>query len=138
MKIPLDYTSKATLAFNTRRLDQLGALLAPEFHYQDPMGSMTGRDATLAREQAIFDAFPDVSVEMEPFAATEDRLAMTALLTGTFAGPFIMGGHTIQPNDRAFQFRFAAFFQFDGGYAVREEVFYDRAALMQALGQSWD
>lgn len=138
MRIPLDYTTKATLAFNTRKLDQLAALLAPEFHYRDPMGKMTGRDATLAREQAIFDAFPDVSVEMEPFAVTQDRLAMTALLTGTFTGPFVMGGHTIQPNGRPFSFRFAAFFQFDGGYAVREEVFYDRADLMQALGQGWE
>lgn len=138
MRIPLDYTTKATLAFNTRKLDQLAALLAPEFHYRDPMGEMTGRDATLAREQAIFDAFPDVSVEMEPFAVTQDRLAMTALLTGTFTGAFIMGGHTIQPNGRPFSFRFAAFFQFDGGYAVREEVFYDRAELMQALGQGWE
>lgn len=138
MRIPLDYTTKATLAFNTRKLDQLAALLAPEFHYRDPMGAMTGRDVTLVREQAIFDAFPDVSVEMEPFAVTQDRLAMTALLTGTFTGPFVMGGHTIQPNGRPFSFRFAAFFQFDGGYAVREEVFYDRADLMQALGQGWE
>lgn len=138
MQIPLDYTTKATLAFNTRKLDQLAALLAPEFHYQDPMGAMTGRDATLAREQAIFDAFPDVRVDMEPFAATQDRLAMTALLTGTFTGTFIMGGHAIKPNGRPFSFRFAAFFQFDGKYAVREEVFYDRAELMQALGQGWE
>lgn len=138
MQIPLDYTAKATQAFNTRQLDQLALLLAPEFHYRDPMGAMTGREATIAREQAIFDAFPDVQVVMEPFAATPDRLAMTALLTGTFRGPFVMGGHTIEPNGRPFQFRFAAFFQFDGGYAVREEVFYDRAELMQALGPGWE
>ena len=138
MQIPLDYVTKATLAFNTRKLDQLATLLGPEFHYRDPMGEMMGRDATLAREQAIFDAFPDVLVEMEPFAATQDRLAMTALLKGTFTGAFIMGGHAIEPNGRPFAFRFAAFFQFDGGYAVREEVFYDRAALMQALGQGWE
>jgi steroid delta-isomerase-like uncharacterized protein len=138
MQIPLDYAAKATEAFNTRKLDQLALLLAPEFHYQDPMGAMTGREATLAREQAIFEAFPDVRVEMEPFAATEDRLAMSATLTGTFTGPFVMGGHKIEPNGKPFSFRFAAFFQFDGGYAVREQVFYDRAELMQALGQGWE
>lgn len=138
MLVPLDHATKATLAFNSRQLDKLAVLLAPEFHYQDPMGSMSGRDATLAREQAIFDAFPDVQVAMEPFNATTDRLAMTAVLTGTFTGPFIMGGHRIDPNGKSFRFRFAAFFLFDGQYAVREEVFYDRAELMQSLGQGWE
>lgn len=138
MLIPLDYTTRATIAFNTRKLDELAALLAPDFDDQDPMGAMTGRDATLAREQTIFDAFPDVFVDMKPFAATGDRLAMTAVLQGTFKGPFVMGGHTIQPNGSPFSFRFAALFQFDGNYAVREEVFYDRAELMQALGQGWE
>lgn len=138
MRIPLNYTETATRAFNDRKLDDLVELLSLDFRYKDPMGDMTGREATRAREQAIFDAFPDVRVEMEPFAVAADRLAMTALLTGTFTGPFAMGGHTIEPNGAAFRFRFAAFFRFDGNFAVSEEVFYDRAELMRALGQNWE
>jgi steroid delta-isomerase-like uncharacterized protein len=138
MSTAINYVEKATAAFNTRDLDELLTLLSEDIHYKDPMGEMVGREATRGREQALYDAFPDIRVTMTPFVCTDTKLALTALLEGTFRNAFNMGGHVIAPNGKPFSFKFAAFFTFEGGYVVREEAFYDRAELMQKLGQDWE
>lgn len=135
MQIPFSFTGRATEAFNTRDLDALLALMSEDFHFVDPMTETRGREETRIREQALFDAFPDVKVQMSPVVWNNRHLAMTAEFAGTFTGPFAMGGHMIQPSGKPFRFRFAGLFTFNEEHATHEEVFYDRIALMQALGQ---
>ncbi|MBM2297748.1 ester cyclase [Sulfitobacter pseudonitzschiae] len=135
MQIPFNFTERASAAFNNRDLDALLGLMSEDFHFADPMGETTGRAATRAREEALFTAFPDIRVEMSPVVWNARHLAMTAVFTGTFTGAFAMGGQLIPPSGAPFQFRFAGLFTFDDHHATSEEVFYDRVALMQALGQ---
>jgi steroid delta-isomerase-like uncharacterized protein len=135
MHIPFNFAERATAAFNTRDLDGLLALMSEDFHFVDPMTETRGHEGTRAREQALFDAFPDVTVEMSPVAWNDRHMAMTAMFTGTFTGPLAIGDRVIPPNGKPFRFRFAGFFTFNDTHATHEEVFYDRVTLMQTLGQ---
>lgn len=136
MLTPKEFVSKAEHAFNNRELDKLLALFSEEFVYRDPNGPSPGKEATRAREEALFSAFPDIRVKMTPFAWTDTTLAMTAVMTGTFEKPFAVGGQELSPTGQHFSFEFAAHFRLREGLAVSEDVFYDRMTLLHALGQS--
>jgi len=128
------YPDLASRAFNARDLDALLALLSPDFLYVDPNGQARGHAETRAREQAIFDAFPDIRVVMKPLAWGDDALAMEAVLTGTHSGPFAYGGQIAPPSGRRIETRIAAHFTFSNGLAVREDAYYDRLTLLTQLG----
>jgi len=136
MLLPKEFPSRAEAAFNNRDLDALIALFAEEFVYRDPNGEARGREATRLREENLFRAFPDIKVEMTPFAWTQTTLAMTATMSGTFKGEFVVGDRVLIPTGKRFSFRFAAHFRFEGGYASSEEVFFDRPTLMRTLEQA--
>ena len=133
---PHDFAPKAEHAFNSRNMEMLLSLFSETFVYRDPNGESRGKEATRAREEALFSAFPDIQVEMTPVAWTDTALAMTAVMTGTFENAFSVGESVLPPNGQRFSFGFAAHIQIRDGLAVSEDVFYDRLNLLQALGQS--
>lgn len=127
---PNDYAEHAASAFNRRDLQAMIALVCEDFIYIDGMGTQTGRDCMRKREAALFEAFPDAQVTLSPFAVCDDRLALTAILTGTFAAPLVLPDRVIAPHGRHITVRYAAHFTFRDGLAIREEAFFDSAVLM--------
>lgn len=127
---PKDYAERAASAFNRRDVQAMLALVCEDFIYLDSMGIQTGREAMRKRETALFEALPDAQVIFSPFAVGNDRLALTAFLTGTFAAPLVLPGRVIPPHGRPITAYYAAHFTFRDGLAVREEAFFDSAVLL--------
>jgi ketosteroid isomerase-like protein len=127
---PNDYAERAASAFNRRDVEAMLALVCEDFIYFDGMGIQTGREAMRKREIALLEALPDAQVIFSPFAVGNDRLALTAFLTGTFAAPLVLPGRVIPPHGRHITAYYAAHFTFRDGLAIREEAFFDSAVLM--------
>lgn len=127
---PNDYAERAASAFNRRDVEAMLALVCEDFIYLDSMGIQTGREAMRKREIALLEALPDAQVIFSPFAVGNDRLALTAFLTGTFAAPLVLPDRVIPPHGRHITAYYAAHFTFRDGLAIREEAFFDSAVLM--------
>jgi ketosteroid isomerase-like protein len=132
---PNDYAERASRAFNRRDVEAMLALVCEDFIYFDGMGIQTGRESMRKRETALFEAFPDAQVTFTPFMVADDRLALTALMTGTFAAPLVLPGRVIAPHGRNITVHYAAHFTFRNGLAIREEAFFDSAVLMPLAEQ---
>lgn len=94
---PKDYAERAAQAFNRRDVETMLALVHEDFIYLDSMGIQIGRQSMRIRETALFDALPDAQVTLTPFMVADDRLALTALLSGTFSAPLVLPGRVIAP-----------------------------------------
>lgn len=127
---PKDYAERAASAFNRRDVQAMLALVCEDFIYLDSMGIQTGREAMRKRETALFEALPDAQVIFSPFVVGNDRLALTAFLTGTFTAPLVLPDRVIPPHGRHITAHYAAHFTFREGLAIREEAFFDSAVLM--------
>ncbi|BAO60182.1 ester cyclase [Pseudomonas protegens] len=132
---PHDYAERAARAFNHRDLESLLALVCEDFIYLDGMGMQSGRESMRKRETALFEAFPDAHMAFTPFIVADDRLALTALLTGTFTAPLVLPGKVIPAHGRPIAVHYSAHFTFRNGLACREEVFFDSSALMLPVEQ---
>ncbi|SDY27303.1 ester cyclase [Pseudomonas sp. NFIX28] len=133
---PNDYAQRAANAFNRRDIEALLALVSEDFTYLDSMGIQVGREAMRQRETALFEAFPDGHLILSPFAVGTDRLALTAMLSGTFAAPLVLPDRVLAPHGRFIAVHYAAHFTFKGGLAIHEEVFFDSAILMPSAEPS--
>jgi ketosteroid isomerase-like protein len=132
---PNDYAQRAAAAFNRRDVETMLALVHEDFIYLDSMGIQVGRQSMRKRETAIFDALPDAQVTLTPFMVADDRLALTALLSGTFTAPLMLPGRVIAPHGRPITLHYAAHFTFKDGLVIREEAFFDSAVLMSLAQQ---
>jgi len=135
---PNDYAERAARAFNCRDLEALLALVSEDFIYLDSVGIQIGREAMRKRENALFEAFPDAEVTFSPFMIADDRLALVAVLTGTFTAPLVLPDRVIPPHGRSITVHYAAHFIFKDGLATHEEVFFDSAVLLPTVEQAED
>lgn len=127
---PNDFAERAASAFNRRDVEAMVALVCEDFIYFDGMGMQIGRESMHKRETALLEAFPDAQVTLSPFAVGDDRLALTAFLTGTFTAPLVLPDRVIPPHGRHIAVYYAAHFTFRDGLAIREDAFFDSAVLM--------
>ena len=134
MTRPHDYPARAQEAFNRRNLEALTALWAPGIHYVAPGEETTTRAAALAREQALFTAFPDIVADLGRHHWAGERLVIEGELSGTHDGELRLGKTQLPATGRRVVLRFAAVFAFDGGVVATERVYYDRLDLLQQLG----
>jgi ketosteroid isomerase-like protein len=119
---PHDYPERALDAFNRRDLEALGALWAEDFRYRAPGEGTSTRAQSLARERRLFAEFPDLRAKLRSQLVQGERLFMEVTLEGTQ-----------RASGRAVRLDFAAVFQFEGGLARSERIYYDRVELQEQL-----
>ncbi|MFJ3448488.1 ester cyclase [Pseudomonas sichuanensis] len=132
---PSAYAKHASDAFNRRDLEALLALVSDDFIYVDSMGMQIGREAMRKRETALLEAFPDAHLTLTPFLVSDNRLALTASLAGTFAAPLVLPDRVIPSHGGHIAVHYAAHFTFRNGLVVSEEAFFDSAVLMPLAEQ---
>lgn len=132
---PSAYAKHASDAFNRLDLEAMLALVSDDFIYLDSMGMQIGREAMRKREAALLGAFPDAHLTLTPLLVTDDRLALTASLTGTFSAPLVLPGRVIPSHGGHLTVHYAAHFTFRSGLVVSEEAFFDSAVLMSLTEQ---
>lgn len=135
MPNPADYPKLAQDAFNRRDLAALGALWAPDFAYRAPGGEADdSREASLAREQRLWEAFPDLRADLGRHAALGETLVIEGVLEGTHAGTLRFGASEVPASGRRVRIEFVGVFRFANGLAQSERVYYDRLDLFEQLG----
>jgi steroid delta-isomerase-like uncharacterized protein len=134
---PAEYPKLAEDAFNRRDLAALARLWAPDFHYSAPGGEETStREAAVTREQALFDAFPDIRADLSSYLVCGEALVIEGIMSGTHDGPLRLGDERIAATHRPICIRFVGVFSFEAGLVRRERVYYDRLELLQRLGMA--
>ena len=112
-------------------LDAVGQYYAEHAEVDSPLGgSVVGREAVRSVFEAFFLAFPNASFDFEPPLVDDNRVAMTATISGSQLGPF-MG---LPASGRAFRFTIVCLFDIADGLIARERRVYDFTSLLIQLG----
>ncbi len=78
-----------TAAMNERRLDDLDAVLSPDFVSHTRVGDVTGRDRFKELMRTVFDAFPDLFYFLDESILTEDRVVLRYHWEAVQRAPFL-------------------------------------------------
>jgi len=89
-----------------------------------------GIDAALARERAIWEAFPDLHHTMEAIVAEGDQVAYRFTATGTHEGPF----QGIEPTGRPIEIGGQGFVRIEDEQLAEVWLQYDRLGMLEQLG----
>jgi steroid delta-isomerase-like uncharacterized protein len=119
-------------AWNGRDLDTLGRLLAPDCTVESPTagGTVTGRAAVLAIDQAWFAGFPDVVFAADDLFIDDDQVAWMLTARGTDSGGF-MG---LPPTGKAFELPMVVLSTMAGDAIVHERRIYDFTGMLVQIG----
>jgi hypothetical protein len=127
--------------FNTHDMHAFEAL-----HTDDVKVYLTGRTEPTtdihthrADTEALIEAFPDITVDNNPYRTTfggGDWTCAMSLMRGTHTGPLrTPGGQVIEPTGKSFAVNFATMCRWDDNGKIAEEyVMWDAPALMEQLG----
>ncbi|MBO6633917.1 ester cyclase [Parvibaculum sp.] len=129
-----NFAKTAQTAFNARDIKTLATQWADDLEYLGPDGApVTGKEHSIAREEAIWAGVPDIKVSLTCFTAEGDRGVLQGTMSGTHTGTLSTADGTFPPTGKKVVIDFVALFDFENGLAKRERVYYDRAALAAQL-----
>ena len=133
-----DIAEQVVHAIRREDAEAYAKLFAEDAILEHPLaaGPLQGRALIRDGEQAIFDAFSDVDVELRSFVSEGSRVAVEVVLRATNTGSIDLGdGEPIQPTGRRIEVPAAWIFEFGpDGLVSAERDYFDTAALMSQLG----
>jgi steroid delta-isomerase-like uncharacterized protein len=119
------------VAHNTRDLNLVDELLAPDYVHHDPFPGMPpDREGAKQSFTLVQTAFPDAEFEVEEVVAGESGAAVRWTLRGTHEGKWL----GIPPTGRRFEIPGMHMIRIQNGKIVEEWRNADRLAMMQQLG----
>lgn len=125
-------------AVERRDADGYAALFAETAVAHHPLSPhpIRGREAIRAGEQALFDAFSDVGIEVRSVLATDELCAVEVVLRATNTGPLDLGGERAVPaTGRAIRVAASWWYEVGAdGLVVEARDYFDTADLMDQLG----
>ena len=129
-------------AVENRDEDALAALFADDAVMYHPLSPepIRRKAAIIASEQALFEAFSDINVEVRRVVAEVDDVAMEVVLRATNTGPLDVGADEPRPpTGRRIELQAVWFMRLDGdGRIVEERDYLDTASFFQQLGLTGD
>ena len=137
-----DVVEKLVRAVENRDADALGALFADEALLHHPLSPepIRGKPAILASEQALFEAFSDIEIEVLRVVAERDDVAVELVLRATNTGPLDVGAdEPLPPTGRRIELRSVWFLRLRADGRIAEERDYlDTAGFFRQLGLAGD
>jgi predicted ester cyclase len=129
----------AFIAYNRHDIEPYIDMMDPDYMAYDPSSPepiFRGREAARKVNEGNFKAFPDLNYKILSMVASGDVVAGEAIISGTFKGPFELGGRTIPPSGNHFEFRVALFARFNSRGLLTEgrNYYYDATGLPKLLG----
>jgi steroid delta-isomerase-like uncharacterized protein len=123
---------RRTAAINRHALGELAALYAADCVIESPLaaGTVEGRQAVTKVHQALFDAFPDLSIAEDRVLIDGDQAAVTGVVAGTYTGGF-MG---LAPSGNPIRFQVVMVMTFRDGLIVSERRIYDFTGMLVQAG----
>jgi steroid delta-isomerase-like uncharacterized protein len=133
-----DLVDRVVDAIRRGDADAYAVLFAEDATLEHPLapGPLRGRAVIRQGEQALFDAFSDVDVELRSVTSDESRIAAEVVLRATHTGAIDLGdGEPVQPTGARIELPAVWIFEFraDGLVGAARDYF-DTAAMMSQLG----
>jgi steroid delta-isomerase-like uncharacterized protein len=121
-----------------RAAEEYAQLFAEDATLEHPLAPepLQGRAAIQEGEQALFDAFSDVEVELRSVTTEPSRAVAEVVLRATNTGSIELGeGEPILATGRGFELPAAWIFEFDSsGRVSAERDYFDTAVMLAQLG----
>lgn len=129
---PKQVAMKWVTAYNNHHPDEAAALYDDNVtNVQMPYGKpVHGRAAMHATYVKIFQAFPDIHVQVENMVENDPWVAVEWQFSGTMKGEF--AGHP--PSNARFVMRGCEVFQVVGGKILTQRGYWDKATMFSQLG----
>lgn len=127
-------------AFNARDFAGMRAVHHPKMiaHVTGNPEPINGQETHAAAMKAMFDIFPDVHVDNDPYLVqfgSGDWISVISRSRGTFSGEMrLADGTVIAPTGKAFDLDFGTTARWDGDLLIEEFVFWDSAMQAQQIG----
>lgn len=122
-------------AIDSHDLDVVPDLYANDAEIEDPGGArFTGGQQLKPHLRQLIGAFPDIRHQVIHTIETDTAAAVQGRITGTHLGPITLPGQTISPTGRRIDLRFAFVVRAEGGRITLDDLYFDRADMMQQLG----
>jgi steroid delta-isomerase-like uncharacterized protein len=96
----------------------------------ETLGTIHGRDGARQMLTTMFQAFPDLHIEVEQIIVSGDHVVSRALLTGTHKGSFA----GVPATNKKVSWRSCNVVEVKNGKAVRSRIYADNVSLMRQLG----
>jgi steroid delta-isomerase-like uncharacterized protein len=93
-------------------------------------GPVHGREGARQMLQTMFQAFPDLHLEVEQLLASGDHVISRVLLTGTQKGNFA----GIAPTNKKVSWHACNFVELKNGKAIKSRIYADNVSLFRQLG----
>ena len=134
---PKETVTKYWLAWNGHNLDDLMALLAPEFISRSSLsqGRPVNKDM-IAKGFKMFDkSLPDLKEEIISIIAEGDRVVCEVIETATFTGAMELPSGIIEPTNRSYKLPVGAFFRVnEQGLITEQRTYWDTADWEKQIG----
>jgi hypothetical protein len=127
-------------AFNAQDFDAMNAVhaLGMIVHMPGNGQPILGREAHAAAMAAMFQIFPDVHVDNDPYPiqfGSGEWITVITRCTGTFSGAMTQpDGNVVAPTGKAFDLDFTTTARWEDDLLVEEYVFWDSALQAQQVG----
>lgn len=134
---PKDTVNNYWRAWSEHNLDNLLALLAPEFVSRSSLsqGRAAGKDMIAKGFQMFNKSLPDLKEEVISIIAEDDRVACQVVETATFTGPMELPTGVIAPTNRSYKLPVASFFRINAqGLIVEQRTYWDTANWARQIG----
>ena len=131
IETPKQVALKWVAAYNSHNADDAAALYDVNVtNVQMPYGKpVQGREAMRATYIKVFQAFPDIHVQVENIVENDQWVAVEWMFSGTMKGEF--AGHP--PNNSHFTMRGCELFQVMNGKIHTQRGYWDKATMFSQL-----
>ena len=128
----IQLAEKQIAALNARDLDQYMGRIDDSYVGESEIapGPIRGRDGARKSLEMLFEAFPDLRLEVEQIIASGDHVVVRVRVTGTHKGNFA----GIAPTNKSVSWRGCNVVELRNGKAIRGRLYADHANLFQQLG----
>jgi steroid delta-isomerase-like uncharacterized protein len=128
----IQLAEKQIAALNARDLEQYLSRIDDSYVGESEIapGPIRGREGARKNIEMIFQAFPDLRIEVEQIMASGDHVVIRMRATGTHKGTFA----GIAPTNKNIVMQGCNVVEMRNGKAIRGRMYADNASLFQQLG----
>jgi steroid delta-isomerase-like uncharacterized protein len=135
-KANIQVVEKWIEALNAHDAQQMEQYRAPGYMFEAPVfPGAVGVEQDTVFTQGLFEAFPDMRVDVKQTIAEGDLVVINMTVTGTHSGPMNMpNGQTIPATGKKISVSGSNSFELANGRILRNSLYYDQLGLMAQLG----
>lgn len=121
-------------AFNARDVEEIMAIHGSDCEKVDPGARLRGGDQVVAWRSALWDAFPDLQLEVARVVEEGPAVAIQGVARGTHRGTLRSPGADIPPTGRSVECTWSDYYEVQGGQIVSTRLHFDQLGILE---QTW-